>query len=486
MQLNKRIYFDDGAQGFLLLLLIGQFFFNNGIYLVMGGICFAIIVSKLQQPYKPSVFTIIFIYHFMQVSAGIWLSNYLGSDINYRSPNTGMAIALGYVGLMIMFIPIIYFQDKLPTISLHTLKAHAERLSITRTFQAYLVAFFIANSLTATAFLFSGLTQIIFSIIKVKWMLFMLFGFQAILKNKMKKEFYFFIALEFAMGFFSYFSAFKTVLFFIGFIALIFLHKVYLRQLIYAILVLISVFYAGVFWTGIKGEYRHFLNEGQNTQTVNVSKNDAFNKLVELSGSESRSDFSNSVIMFLDRIQYTYHFAKTIDRVPTVIPYQEGKNWGKTIEFVLTPRLLNPGKPTYQASTKTTRYTGISYAGARSGTSVSLGYFADGYIDFGYIGMFIPLLILGLIYGSTYYYFLKNSSKNFLFNYCVVGAMFIEFHAFEMDSTFLLGRLFSTLLTFYLISLFFFPWLIDYLSMPKREVVKEKKEVAETSLELKV
>ncbi|MEO6539131.1 MAG: hypothetical protein ABIT07_00835, partial [Ferruginibacter sp.] len=35
--------------------------------------------------------------------------------------------------------------------------------------------------------------------------------------------------------------------------------------------------------------------------------------------------------------------------------------------------------------------------------------------------------------------------------------------AFEMDGTFLLGRLFSTILTFFLLKLFFFPWLMNYL-----------------------
>jgi hypothetical protein len=327
------------------------------------------------------------------------------------------------------------------------------------------IAFFVTNALSGVAFFFGGITQMILSIAKIKWLFFLLFGFQVILKKRMQKEFIFFILIEFAMGFFSYFSEFKTVFYFLGFIYITFLAKVYLKQMTLAIIVLIAIFSAGVFWTGIKGEYRAFLNQGANTQTVDVSKNDALNKLIELSNKEDNSASKSSTVSFLERLQYTYHLSKTMDRVPEVIPYQDGKNWMQTIEFVLTPRILNPDKPEYEASAKTTKYTGIGYAGANSGTSVSLGYFADGYIDFGYIGMYIPLFILGIIYGRSYFYFVKKSSDNFIFNYAVVGSLFMEFMAFEMDSTFLLGRLITNLVIFYLLSVFFFPWLMDQLAI---------------------
>ena len=93
----------------------------------------------------------------------------------------------------------------------------------------------------------------------------------------------------------------------------------------------------------------------------------------------------------------------------------------------------------------------------------------DCYIDFGYYGMFIPLLALGFIFGSTYFYFVRRSSPNFIFNYAVVGAMFMEFNAYEADGTYLMGRLFATLVTFYALKLFFFPWLYNYLKVPVRK-----------------
>jgi hypothetical protein len=468
----RSIKYDEGAKGLLVLLLIIQLLLTNGIYLAFGAICFGIIFYYLQQPFKPSVFTLIFIYHFLQISAAIWLSNYLGKEINYRSPSSGIAILLSYVGLFFLFVPVIYYQNKIPAISISRLKEHAAALSTEKCFKAYLISFFIINSIIASAFLFSGLTQIVFSLVKIKWMFYLLFGLQVVLKRKMVKQFVLLSLIEFLFGFYSYFSEYKTVVLFLAALFLILLIKITLRPLVLSLLICFGAFYVGAFYQGIKGEYRQFLNDGGTTQEVLVSKEDALGKLVELTQNQDDEGFSSSVELFLDRLQYTYHLARAMDYVPAKLPYQDGLNWGTSLEFSLTPRILNPDKPYYEASAKTTKFTGIGYARASQGVSVSLGYFADGYVDFGYLGMFFPLLVVGLIYGSTYYYFVRKSSNNYLFNFAVVSAMYMEFIAFEMDSTFLIGRLFATLLTFFMLKIFFFPWLYKQLIVPEPAVVK--------------
>jgi hypothetical protein len=464
---QKRVYFDSGAQGLLLLLVFSQLFFSNALFLTIGALLFGYMINRLQVPYKPSIFTIVFLYHFIQISAWVWMVNYMGVDINFRSAHSGQAILLAYLGLMVLLGPVIYFHDKIPPINFSILKKHANKLSIQKTFLSYVIAFFALNALGAVAFVFSGLSQIILSLVNVKWFFFLLFGFQVVIKRKMVREFVIFVGVEFALGFFSFFSDFKTVLFFLACLLLTFLVKVSLKHLVLAVLSIIFLAIMGITWTAIKGEYRSFLNQGSKTQTVQVSQSAALDKLLELS--EQEKDTSAS-ISFFERMQYTWHLAKAMDQVPAVIPYQDGDNWLESISFALTPRYFNPDKPKYEASKKATKYTGISYLGARSGVSFSLGYFADGYVDFGYIGMFIPLFFLGLLYGIIYYYFLRHSSSNFIFNYAVVGALFMEFNDLEMYSTYLTGRLFSDLVTFFMLRLFFFPWLVKYLAWQEPEV----------------
>lgn len=468
--MRSKINFDDGAKGFLIVLLLAQFFFTNGIVLMCGMAVFFILMYNLQQPYKPSVFTIMLFYHFIQISAGVWLSNYLNEDINYRSSSTLNAIVAAYIGLLFLFLPIIYYQNKIPKLTLKQLKIHADRLSIDKTFRVYVIGFFAMNAISGIVFIVPSLAQILISISNIKWFLFLLFGFQSILKNRKRKEFYIFCLLEFAMGFYSYFSDFKTIIFFILSLFLCFLYYAESKKIILACISIVVLSYGGIFWTSVKGEYRGFLNKGTSTQTVQVEKADALNKLIEISETRSDNSFSQATEDFLERLQYTYHLAKTMDRVPAIIPYQNGNNWFSTLTFVLTPRILNPNKGVYDASVKASRYTGIRYSGIKRGVSVSLGYFADGYIDFGYIGMFIPLLILGFVYGRSYFYFAQKSSNNFVFNFSVVGAIYMEFFAFESDNIFVTGRLYVNLLVFFLLRRFLFSKILDYIKMPQKPV----------------
>ena len=138
-----------------------------------------------------------------------------------------------------------------------------------------------------------------------------------------------------------------------------------------------------------------------------------------------------------------------MDRVPDILPYEFGGLWWDNISFVLEPRLFFPDKPRYEATQKTTKYTGISYAGYKQGASFSLGYFADSFIDFGYSGMFIPLAIIALFVGLIYRSFYKLTKLNILFRFALINIVLYEFISFESDGLFLFGRLLLMFLVFY-------------------------------------
>lgn len=470
--MKTRILFDDSSKYFLLLLLLMQFIFTDGYLLFGGMLIFFFIFYNIQQPYKPSIFTIILIYHFIQISAAVWQSNSLGLDVNYRSPNNSTAITVSFLGLLAIFLPIIFYQNKIPKLNLLKLKEHAYKLSTRKTFRTYIISLVVINLFGIVAAFAPALRQIILSLGNIKWFLFLLFGYQSILKNEMRKEFYIICAVEFGLGFLSYFSDFKTVLFFVSILLLTLLSYFKFNRFIVIIPCLFAAFYGGIFWTSIKGDYRAFLNQGSKTQSVQVEKGDALNKLIELSQNTNESSFEGARNSFYDRLQYTYHLAKTMDRVPSVIPYQDGANLGSTLSFVLTPRILDPNKGVYDASVRASKYTGIQYYGVKKGTSVSLGYFADCYIDFGLIGMFIPLLIFGFIYGKSYFYFVKKSSSNYIFNFAVVGALYMELFAFESDSIFVFGRLYINLFVFLLLKTFLFKRLYNYLKVPQKDILE--------------
>ncbi len=114
---NNKIKLDDGVKICLFIILISQLFFLNGLYFFISYLCLYIVLYYLQQPYKSSVFTIIFFYHFLQIIAGIWQASYLGKDINYRSANMGLATVTSLIGLLMIFAPVIYYQHKVPKVT---------------------------------------------------------------------------------------------------------------------------------------------------------------------------------------------------------------------------------------------------------------------------------------------------------------------------------------------------------------------------------
>src|SRR5204863_3861183 len=105
---------------------------------------------------------------------------------------------------------------------------------------------------------------------------------------------------------------------------------------------------------------------------------------------------------------YVKFFALTIENVPANIPYENGTLWLGTVNHVLMPRFLFPNKPAIHDSERTRYYTGIKVAGPEEGTSIGIGYMAESYVDFGPVGMFVPILFLGMLYGLIYRFFVHR------------------------------------------------------------------------------
>jgi hypothetical protein len=129
--------------------------------------------------------------------------------------------------------------------------------------------------------------------------------------------------------------------------------------------------------------------------------------------------------------------------------------WWQSILNVLVPRLLYPDKPVLPSdSDLTSRYTGIYMAGGARGTSISLGYVAESYIDFGPYGMFLPVFALGLIWGAMYAFYVRRAptpEEGFAF----ALALLINASSFEIASVKLLGGM---LMRFIVLALVFSQW----------------------------
>lgn len=284
---------------------------------------------------------------------------------------------------------------------------------------------------------------VVFNHLKIGVLLFTFFVVH--FHKRHQKTLYFILFFEFILGFSSFFSGFKDIIFYFIIAYISFYPLIKRKHLLILIPSFYFIFQLGIIWTAVKGDYRDFLTQGQSIQKAVVSDAAALNKFWELTTELNEEDKKSSLDAFIDRIGYTDFFSLTIEHVPEKQPYENGEVWQTAINHILKPRLLFPDKPAIDDSEHTNQYTGLELADSAKGASHSLGYVADSYIDFGPVGMHIPIFLLGLITGFFFVKLLLHSG-NFMWGIILTGPFFFLTNVYGMNTVKVVGHLFSIFL----------------------------------------
>lgn len=278
----------------------------------------------------------------------------------------------------------------------------------------YVSLFVISVIIKSNLFRFASLTQLLNFMLTLKWGFFFMMVYICIKQKTNLILLTIVILVEFILGFASYFSSsFLNILVF-SIIAFLFSQtKVRARYLIPGTVMLAGIIYFVLLWSSVKEKYRMFLNQGSREQVINVGQGEALQKFAELAGNVNTKTLVNNIGDVVDRIGYIAYFSNTLQYVPAMKPHQDGAIYWNALTFYFKPRLFFPDKPVLDDSQHTAEYTGLYISGRESGTSISLGYVPDAYIDFGRIFMFFPILLLGMATGWLYRYFLKQAPNLF-------------------------------------------------------------------------
>lgn len=217
------------------------------------------------------------------------------------------------------------------------------------------------------------------------------------------------VGCEIVLGFSGYFSSFKSVLFLL--LVVVAGASVRSANLPWLRILSIGGLTLGlcVLWQGIKSDYRRFLRQGSSQQLELVSYGDRAAHLQNLIADLNAQRLLDGALDGVYRLGYIDFFAYSIRNVPARIPYQRGDLWFGAITHILMPRALFPGKKVINDSERTNRFTLRNVAGTDQGTSISIGYMGESYIDFGPAGMFVPIFLLGLYYGWVYRWFVRRA-----------------------------------------------------------------------------
>ncbi len=339
----------------------------------------------------------------LQAAAVIFYTNFHGTSLEqaFGGPELERATWLSLIAVLFFAVGMRLALQR--SRSEHNgILADGVRINIGKAFLGYLAAFAVTAVAGAVAFSVPRIAQIIFAFLTIKWVAVFILAYAVIEQRSGYIFLGLAIILEFATGLLGYFASFKSVFFLL--LVVIMASPLALRgkRLLFISSIAGLLFGVGVVWTAIKGDYREFLNQGNEEQVVLVSVEQQIQKIQDLLENFTWQNLNDGLEDMMLRLSYVHYFALTLITVPNSIPHENGALWLGALKHVVTPRLFFPDKAAINDSDRTSFYTGTEVTGAERGTSIGIGYVGESYIDFGPVFMFVPILLFGLFCGLIY------------------------------------------------------------------------------------
>jgi hypothetical protein len=269
--------------------------------------------------------------------------------------------------------------------------------------------------------------------------------------------------LEMVTGLVGYFADYKNA-FVVILIALASSRRsVTARMWIFSVLALVAVAWASLFWTAVKKDYRHLVVGNPIEERLTWMKQQFVG---------GRIDYGNALVLLFQRIGYTEFYAAVIAREDAGFLRRDSGYYASAVQHVLTPRILFPDKQKLNDSKLTTELLGIKITGD---TSIGIGYLAEAHVDFGFPGLLLPMLVIGVMLGVSAKYFMTRSVRLIVREAFATAALFLAF-PYEENIDKALGGFITGFLVMVMVLKFAYPRIACWLalgSVPERRLVSE-------------
>jgi hypothetical protein len=437
----------------ILLLAAPAMLTANPLLTLAGLAVLPVLFALLWRTTEPPVLLFAATFQWLQVFMPILNADRRGemltSSIWLREIDS--AAWLGILTILVLAIGMRIGLGRRPIADPETMEAASRQIDVRRLAIAYAISFVIPWLVLQASAVIPGLTQQLLALSVLRWAVIFLIGWCALRFPAYRPLALIVLTTEVLLGFTGYFSTFKTILF----LAMILIAGTGagLRRLLRPALIVVMLMAIVLmsFWQWIKVDYRAFVSEGQRAQVVLVPVTARFAFLMDRVSEVTVDDLLTGFEEGLDRLGYLEFLARVLEFVPARVPYQDGRLWMEAFRHVLMPRLLFPGKQAVNDSERTREFTGWWVASAEEGTSISIGYAAESYIDFGRAGMFVPVFLLGCFWGWAYRWLATRTRHKLLgiavsTNLILGGAIY-----FEASNVKLFGGALSSLLVLWVL-----------------------------------
>ncbi len=455
-----------------IFIFISLIFFILGVYgknfyegIAAAG-SFFLIYTLLWKDNEPPVLFFGIILQWIQVAIRFFDTSVLKipmASVFQFNDNITSAYFASLIGLVVMSVGISYARRGAIVPTINEWRGYVQQLD----YERFLYAFFYSIPISAVVWIFGrsigGIQLFSTKLALLKWSFFFVFFLIANLINKGKTIFIVALVVQFVLSFTGFFSGFKDFFISVAICYSFLIVKLTWRQflLFFAFSTIAIVF--GIYWQSVKGDYRSFISGGEISQSSKVSQSESLNKLYELVSEVDAEKFEDGRDEFLSRLSYIEYFSATIKHIPEKAPFEDGKLIGEALLKIAMPRVLFKDKESIDDSKKTAKYTGLNITGAEKATSISLGYFAECYVDFGLYGMHVSLLFIGFLIGYIYQHVIDMVSSK-LWGYAIAFSCFSSVYLFEKALDKFLPDQVAFFLVIYLLNRYYLDSFIKFLN----------------------
>ncbi|WP_421999007.1 hypothetical protein [Reyranella sp.] len=235
------------------------------------------------------------------------------------------------------------------------------------------------------------------------------------------------VFFEILVGFTGFLSDFRAVFVFIAIAALAARIRWTVTASIAGVVWITVLLTLALFWTSVKAEYRDYVTgSDEMTQAIRVPLGERMSYLGDKALNIGDMKWGDTAYMLLLRFAYIDIFAQVIG-VSEVSPEPtQMRQWRDALSHVLQPRFLFPDKPPLSDSEVFMRLTRADpMEQVRTGTSISVGYMAENFVDLGFPGMLAGIAVLGFIFAIIAKYFMQSNLPWLLREGIVMGLAYM-------------------------------------------------------------
>lgn len=384
-------------------LVLASPFLQNTLLVAASGVTLATISGLLLIPGLPPVLAFALGYQWAQVSTAALYASWLGIDLGFIYP-VGDADTATLYGLLALNAAAIGAAALLRHFRLDeaALVADMNALSVSWVARAYGILLLVTLPLSSWAGVGGQFSQVVDGIAGLRWAAFFLLICCALVQRRGTWMAAAAVLFEVALGTSGFFAGFSIPLFFALMAFAATFGALARHQKVLAILVALVMLAGGMIWNTVKTEYRREISGFTGQQVIVVGVGEQYATLSKMTQESLSGDFDDAVEKFALRLAYVEYFGYVLDRVPAELPYRGGEQLLAAIEHVTVPRILYPDKaPLPSDSELTAFYTANPFLLMRTGTSISLGYVTELYIDFGVFGLPVAGLLIALLIGGV-------------------------------------------------------------------------------------